>query len=100
MLRVAEDDCLAAQSASSRNVEGRLDLYFRLCGLQSGAHAKLDGRRGSIGVSLSRSVSAWCGNASVAIGSAEKSQRKPVLHSKMIKQQEKFLTPYSFSAAC
>ncbi len=58
MFWLAEDDCVAAQGAASRNVEGGLDVYLRLCGLQSGAHAKPDGRRGSSAVSPGRSVSA------------------------------------------
>jgi len=41
----AEDHRVVAQSASSRNLEGRLDLYLRLRRLQPGAHAKPDGQR-------------------------------------------------------
>src|SRR5271155_3739875 len=63
MFWLAEDDCTIAQGAASRNVEGRLDVYLRLCGLQPGAHAKPDGRRVSSAVSLGRSVSEWSRNA-------------------------------------
>jgi len=51
MLWLAEDDCFVAQGASSRNLEGGLDVYVRVRGLQSGAHAKPDGRCGSNAVS-------------------------------------------------
>ena len=35
MFWLAEDDCADAQSAASRDAEGRLDLYVRVRGLQS-----------------------------------------------------------------
>ena len=57
MFWLAEDDCVAAQGAASRNVEGGLDVHLRLCGLQSGAHAKPAGRYGSNAVTRLRSVS-------------------------------------------
>src|ERR1700730_7015945 len=56
VLWLAEDDCVTPQGAASRNVESGLDVYLRLCGLQPGAHAKLDGRSGV--VSPGRSVCA------------------------------------------
>src|ERR1700681_1556766 len=59
MFRLAEDDCTIAQGAASRNVEGGLDVYLRLCGLQSRTHAKPDGRYSSRPVSQGRSVCAW-----------------------------------------
>jgi hypothetical protein len=56
MFWLAEDDCVVAPSASSRNVASGVDVYLRLCGLQSGAHAKSDGRHSSGAVSSGRSV--------------------------------------------
>jgi transposase len=56
MLRLAEDDCADAQAAAPWSLQGGLDLYLRLRGLQSGAHAKPRGRS-SCGVSRGRSVS-------------------------------------------
>ena len=50
MLWLVEDDCADAESASPWGLQSGLDLYLRLRGLQSGAHAKL-GRRSSGGVS-------------------------------------------------
>ena len=50
MLRLAEDDRADAEGAASWGVQSALDLYPRLRGLQSGAHAK-PGRRSSGGVS-------------------------------------------------
>jgi hypothetical protein len=59
MLWLAEDDCAAAQGATSRNSDGGLALYLRLRGLRPGAHAKSGGRRGSLAVSPGRSVTQW-----------------------------------------
>ena len=50
MLRLAEDDCSAAQGAASRGVKSALDLYPGLRCLQSSAHAKLS-HRSSGGIS-------------------------------------------------
>jgi hypothetical protein len=58
MFWLAEDDCVAAQGASSRNVEGGLDVYLGVRGLQFGAHAKSDGRYRLGAVGSGRSVSA------------------------------------------
>jgi hypothetical protein len=46
------------KGGASRNVEGRLDGYLRLRRLQSGAHAKPDGRYYSRAISWRRSVCA------------------------------------------
>src|SRR5579863_7510456 len=59
MFWLAEDDCTVTQGAASRNVEGGLDLYVRVCCLQPGAHAKPDGCRVSRAVSPGHGVSAW-----------------------------------------
>ena len=59
MFWLAEDDCVAAQGAASRDLESRLDVHLCSRGLQPGAYAKPDGRRGSSTVSPGRSVSAW-----------------------------------------
>ena len=48
---------LFAQSAASRNAEGRLDLHLGLRGLQPGAHAEPDAQRSSDVVRPGRSVS-------------------------------------------
>jgi len=57
VFRLAEDDCAITQGAPSRNVEGGLDVYLCLRGLQLGAHAKPDGHCGSSAVGSGRSVS-------------------------------------------
>ena len=64
MFWLAEDHCVDAQSAASRNVEGRLDFHVRLRGLQSGAHAEPDAQRSSDAVSPGRSVFERRGNTS------------------------------------
>src|SRR5438445_6921803 len=58
MLRLAEDDCPAAESTASRSLQSGLDLYLRLRGLQLGAHAQ-PGGRSSGRVSPGRRVSGW-----------------------------------------
>src|SRR2546428_12828040 len=58
MLRLAEDDCPAAESTASRSFQSGLDLYLRLRGLQLGAHAQ-PGGRSSGRVSPGRRVSGW-----------------------------------------
>src|ERR1700739_5152664 len=58
MFWLAEDDCAVAQSAASRDAEGRLDLYVRVRCLPSGAHAEPDAQRSSDVVRPGRSVSA------------------------------------------
>jgi hypothetical protein len=47
MFWLAEDHCVDAQSAASRNAESRLDLHVCLCGLQLGTHAEPDAQRSS-----------------------------------------------------
>ena len=54
---------LLSQGASSRNLEGGLDVYVCVRGLQFGAHAKPDGRSGCCAVSPGRSVCERSGNA-------------------------------------
>ena len=54
---LAENHCVIAQSAASRNAEGRLDLHLGLRGLQPGAHAEPDAQRSSDVVRPGRSVS-------------------------------------------
>ena len=56
MFWLVEDHRVIAQSASSGNAEGRLDLYLRVRGLQLGAHAKLDDQHSSGAVGLGRGV--------------------------------------------
>ena len=58
MFWLAEDHRVAAQGAASRNIEGGLDFYVRVRGLQSGAHAQPAGRYSSGAVSAGRGVSA------------------------------------------
>jgi len=48
---------LLPQGAASRDAEGGLDLYIRVCGLQSGAHAEPDAQRSSGVVLAGRGVS-------------------------------------------
>src|SRR6201998_1670199 len=72
MFWLAEDRCVVAQSAASRNAEGRLDLHLRLRGLQFGAHAEPDAQRSSDVVSRGRSVSEWSCNASLGRSVARK----------------------------
>jgi hypothetical protein len=57
MFWLAEDHCVVAQSAASRNAESRLDLHVGLRDLQPGAHAEPDAQRSSDVVSSGRSVS-------------------------------------------
>src|SRR5260221_6537429 len=57
MFWLAEDHCVVAQSAASRNAESRLDLHVCLRSLQPGAHAEPDAQRRSEVVSPGRSVS-------------------------------------------
>src|ERR1700686_1627038 len=76
MFRLAENDCVAAQGAASRNVEGGLDVYLCLRGLQPGAHAKPDGRRGSSAVSRGHSVSQRPETTTWAARQREKTTRK------------------------
>ena len=73
MLRLVEDHRSVTQGASSRNLEGGLDVYVRVRGLQFGAHAKPDGCcRGSRVVDRGRSVSEWGSVTSLgAAGSTE-----------------------------
>src|ERR1700741_4512465 len=72
MFWLAEDYCAVAQSAASRDAEGRLDLYVRVCGLQSGAHAEPDAQRSSDVVRPGRSVSERSCNASLGRSVARK----------------------------
>jgi hypothetical protein len=57
MFWLAEDDCLVAQSAASRNAKSRLDLHVCLRGLQPGAHAEPDAPHSFDVVRPGRSVS-------------------------------------------
>src|SRR4030095_632029 len=72
MLWLAEDHCVAAQSAASRDAESRLDLYACLRGLQPGAHAKPDAQRNSDVVRPGRGVSERRSNASFGCSVARK----------------------------
>src|SRR4030095_7598817 len=72
MLWLAEDHCVAAQSAASRDAESRLDLYACLRGLQPGAHAKPDAQRNSDVVRPGRGVSERRSNASFGRSVARK----------------------------
>ena len=55
MFRLAEDNSAHAEGSASRGGQSALDIYPRLCRLQSGANAKPDRR--SSGKSQSRCVS-------------------------------------------
>src|SRR5215831_497640 len=76
VLWLAEDHCVVAQSAASRNVKGRLDLHVRLCGLQPGAHAKSHGQHSSGAVSRGRSVCEWRRDDHSGASVGEKRSRK------------------------
>src|ERR1700675_2409718 len=71
MFWLAEDDCAVAQSTASRDAEGRLDLYVRVRGLQSGAHAEPDAQRSDV-VRPGGSVSERSCNASLGRSVARK----------------------------
>src|SRR4030095_14777828 len=72
MFWLVEDHCVVAQSAASRNAEGRLDLHVRLRGLQFGAHAEPDAQSSSGVVRPGRSVSERSCKASLGRSVARK----------------------------
>jgi hypothetical protein len=72
MFWLAEDYCAVAQSAASRDAESRLDLYVRMRGLQSGAHAEPDAQHSSGVAHAGRGVSERRSNASFGRSVARK----------------------------
>src|ERR1700745_1351076 len=72
MLWLAEDHCIVAQSAASRDAESRLDLYVRMRGLQSGAHAEPDAQHSSGVAHAGRGVSERRSHASFGRSVARK----------------------------
>ena len=72
MFWLVEDHCIVAQSAASRDAEGRLDLYVRVRGLQSGAHAEPDAQHSSGVVRAGRGVSERRSNVSFGRSVARK----------------------------
>src|SRR5262249_55862134 len=91
MLWLAEDHCVVAQSAASRNVKGRLDLHVRLRGLQPGAHAKSHGQHSFGAVSPGRSVCEWRQDDHSGASVGEKSARKTTQGSQMVTRGQKFV---------
>src|SRR5277367_2331021 len=88
MFWLAENDCTVTQGAASRNVEGGLDLYVRLRGLQPGAHAKPDGCRVSLAVSPGRGVSAWRCKGQLGHARARKPGRNKLTTQKPVFQEK------------
>ena len=72
MLWLAEDYCVVAQSAASRNAESRLDFHVGLRGLQLGAHAEPDAQHSSDVVRPGRRVSERRSHASCGRSVAQK----------------------------
>src|ERR1700730_19436067 len=72
MFWLAEDHCVAAQTAASGISESRLDLHVRLRGLQPGAHAEPDAQHSSGVVRAGRGVSGQRSNASFGRSVARK----------------------------
>ena len=76
MFWLAEDHCVVGQGAASRDVEGRLDFYLRVRGLQPGAHAESDAQRNSGVVRTGRGVSERLEKAHFEFPQHEKSREK------------------------
>src|ERR1700722_9908970 len=83
MFWLAEEYCADAQSAASRDAEGRLDLYVRVRGLQSGAHAEPDAQRSFDVGRPGRSVSERSCNASLGRSVARKITPQMLENSRM-----------------
>src|SRR5450755_2701546 len=96
MFWLAEDDCTVTQGAASRNVEGGLDLYVRVCCLQPGAHAKPDGCRVSRAVSPGRGVSAWRCKGQPGHARARKPARNKLTTKKRSSWKRKFARSTQF----
>src|ERR1700686_4154630 len=96
MFWLAEDDSTVTQGAASRNVEGGLDLYVRLRGLQPGAHAKSDGCRVSRAVSPSRGVSGGRCKGQLGHARARKPARNKLTTNKWSSWKRKFARSTQF----
>ena len=97
---LVEDHCIVAQSAASRDAEGRLDLYVRVRGLQSGAHAQPDAQHSSGVVRAGRGVSERRSNASFGRPVEQRITSQVLENSGLAQINLELLAQHDFSAAC
>jgi len=100
MFWLAEDHCVVAPSASSWNVEGGLDVYVGMRGLQLGAHAEPDGHHSSGAVGPGRSVSERRGNAILGAQRHENRREKQTHNTGVVHPGKVFAPKHNLSAAC
>jgi hypothetical protein len=86
MFRLAEDDRAAAESASSRDFQGGLGIYVRLCRLQPGAYAEPEPGGGSTWVSRGEQAS--------------RHTLKTQTHKQVPERNRKYIMNINFSATC
>src|ERR1700736_5151867 len=96
MFWLAEDHCVVAQGAASRDAEGRLDLYVRVRGLQSGAHAEPDAQRSPGVVRVGRGVAERRRNAQFRTSAARTIARKTAQDPQITQARAEFARPTQF----
>ena len=92
MFRMAEDDRVAAESASSRDFQSGLDVHLRLCRLQLGAYAEPEPSGGSTRLSCGKRSSPWTLNRLYRHSTKSPAQRRNTRERQEIRRVHQFFS--------